>query len=67
MADPTCTAMSRTHAAAMSPTHTGCTNAGSYPATTSDTCSRAASTSSTASASAAAAAASEQRPGSRDQ
>jgi hypothetical protein len=55
--------MSRTHAAAMSPTHTGCTNAGSYPATTSDTCSRAASTSSTA----AAAAASEQRPGSRDQ
>jgi len=58
--------MSRTHAAAMSPTHTGCTNAGSYPATTSDTCSRAASTSSTAAA-AAAAAASEQRPGSRDQ
>jgi hypothetical protein len=70
--------MSRTHAAAMSPTHTGSTNAGSYPATSSDTCSpsgttaasaatSATATTTTTTATATATATGEQRPGRCDQ
>jgi hypothetical protein len=58
-------AMSRTHAATLSPTHTRCTNAGSDTANSSATCSHTAAA--TATAATAAAAASEQRRGRRDQ
>jgi hypothetical protein len=67
VADTTDAAMSRTHAAALSPTHTRCTNAGSDTATSSATCSHTAAATTATTATAAATTTSEQRRGRRDQ